>query len=180
MKIFLALIAFALAALGLGFLLNTPVISSAGATEFYDPFSYHSTARRKVVYRKKARKHRDEDRRYFNDPDWRFDRDPEGARCLREPVKVISTEHTSKENALDAAKKMWAFNVQWEKGSRFMSLDLATDYAEYCGQSNAMDTASGRINEAVNSALGKDGVNMRCVIRARPCRAILEQAEGHR
>ncbi len=112
--------------------------------------------------------------------EWRDEDEERGAKCLDEPVKVISTEHTSKENALEAAKKMWAFNVQWEKGSRFMSLDLASDYREYCGQSNAMDTASGKINEAVNQLAGREGVNVRCVIRARPCRAILEQAEGHR
>jgi len=139
-----------------------------------DEFRFHCHKKRIWVGSKKKRP----DYRYYAPPrDYEDDRGPI---CLYSTIKVVSTEHTSRENAMEAAKKMWAFNAQWEHGSRFMDITLATDYAEHCGPSNAMDTASGRINEAVNQLAGNAGVNVRCVIRARPCRARLEQAEGHR
>jgi hypothetical protein len=138
-------------------------------------------APRKKVRRAKPR----EDIRYYAPPldddriIWGRDDDKRPV-CVPAFVEVKSTEHTTSENAMDAAKKMWAASAQWDWGSKYMSLDLAKDYRQFCGQSNAMDTASGRINEAVSQLTGKEGVNVRCVIRARPCRAILESAEGHR
>ncbi len=143
--------------------------------------SYHQP-RRKA--RRTYRRHVDrDDIRLYRDIDddriiWGRDDDKRPV-CVPAFVEVKSTEHTTPENAMDAAKKMWAASAQWDWGSKYMSLNLAKDYREFCGQSNAMDTASGRINEAVSQLAGKDGVNVRCVIRARPCRAILERAEGH-
>ena len=178
MKIFLALIAAALVALGLSFLFNAPVITTAGATDFYDPFSYHSTARRKVVYRKRARRNRGEELRYYApvEPEW----DEPGVRCIDKKVEVVSTEHTSVDNAREAGKKILMATIQWRYGGAYMDLSLAEEFREHCGPSNAMDNLSGRISEGVNKLIGQEGQNVRCVMRARPCRARLEKAEGHR
>jgi hypothetical protein len=137
--------------------------------------------------RRKVRRHRprQQELRYYAPPldddrmVWGRDDDKRPI-CVPSFVEVKSTEHTTADNAMEAAKKMWAAAAQWDWGSKYMELKLAKDYRQHCGQSNAMDTASGRINEAVSQLSGKEGVNVRCVIRARPCRAILESVEGHR
>ena len=120
--------------------------------------------------------------RYYNPPEWtREDRDEDKRPvCVADYVKVVSTEHTTKDRAMENAKRMWSAAAQWDWGSKYMAVEQASDYREWCGQSNAMDTASGRVNETVSHAVGKEGVNVRCIIRARPCRARLEEAEGHR
>lgn len=119
--------------------------------------------------------------RYYNPPEWTRERDDDRRPvCVADYVKVVSTEHTTKDRAMENAKRMWAASAQWDWGSKYMDVSQASDYREWCGQSNAMDTASGRVNEAISQAVGKDGVNVRCIIRARPCRARLEEAEGHR
>ena len=146
--------------------------------------SYHSKPQAKHTRKYRRAKPRPDIRYYAPPLDddrmvWGRDDDKRPV-CVPAFVEVKSTEHTTSENAKEAAKKMWAASAQWDWGSKYMSLGLAKDYREYCGQSNAMDTASSRINEAVSQLAGKDGVNVRCVIRARPCRAILESVEGHR
>ena len=137
----------------------------------------------KQVRAAQPRRHK---RRYYRSverkiaiPDWMSDDD--GNRrpvCLDKFFEIVSTEHTSKAIALEAAKKLLMAEIQWKEGAQYLDLTLAQDYREHCGPSNPMDTMSTRINEAVNQVIGREGQNVRCVIRARPCRARLEKAEG--
>ena len=153
--------------------------TSANATDGWDwglGDSYHS---QRVVYRRSAK--RRAPKHLFREPAWIIERDEDGDKrpvCLDSFVKVTSTEHTTSPTAMEAARKAWAWSTQWDWGSKYMDLKLAADYREFCGQSNAMDTATGRLNEAVSQIAGKEGVNVRCIIRARPCRAVLGPAEG--
>ena len=172
-------------ALALSFYILAATASPAGATDWDwslgngSGYHHQKKPRRKVRRSKPAPEIRyyapplDDDRMVWGRDD---DKRPV---CVPAFVEVKSTEHTTPENAMEAAKKMWAAAAQWDWGSKYMSLNLAKDYRFHCGQSDAMDTASGRLNEAVSQLAGKEGVNVRCVIRARPCRAILESAEGH-
>lgn len=109
---------------------------------------------------------------------WGRDDNPR-SRCTGRPIEIVSTEHTTRDNALEAGRKLWAAQANWKEGAQYQDLKVARDYREHCGPSDPMDTLSGRLNEAVNSALGKDGQNVRCIIRAEPCRAIMERVEGH-
>ena len=79
--------------------------------------------------------------------------------------------------AMESAKKLWAATTQWNFGSKFMNLENAADEKVKCDQSNAMDTISGRLVEGAQKLVGNDGLNVRCVISARPCSAPLEHTE---
>jgi hypothetical protein len=85
-------------------------------------------------------------------------------------IEVLSTEHQSEENAREAARKAWMARAQWDVGGTYMNLDEAEGVKWRCGPSNAHDTASGRISEAVGTVTGKGGQNVRCSVVARPCR----------
>lgn len=150
------------------------LIAPAQAQHCWDDiFGYSCSSKRKVVRKKRYPK---KEVRQYRAPDSGDSRRPV---CVSDDVEVVSTEHTTQDNAMEAARKMWAFSTQWKWGSQYMALELADDFRSYCGQSNAMDTASGKLNEAMSSMVGKDGVNVRCIIRARPCRALLKP-ERHR
>lgn len=99
----------------------------------------------------------------------REDRDS-GALCLDKAIEVVSTEHTSEENAAEAARKLWMAKTQWLKGGQYMNLENANDVFWSCGPSNAHDTASGKLAEAASKLTGKDGQNVRCELWARPCK----------
>jgi hypothetical protein len=180
MKNILLIGTLAVLAWAFAYALHAPVpsfIGGAKAEGFYDPF--HTTQRRKVVYRKKARRRpREEDLRYYAPPEDYWD-EPQ-VRCRPEKVEVVSTEHTNVDNAKEAGRKILMATIQWRYGGAYMDLTLAEDFREHCGPSNAMDTATGRLSEAANKLVGQDGQNVRCVIRARPCRAKLSTVEGHR
>ena len=162
-----------------GLLLVLP--SAAHADGWEHPWSLSPSYARPRKHRSKYRNKPNVN--YYAAPKWVEEIEDDGNKrpiCLRSYVKIVSTEHTNKANAMEAAKKMWAAAAQWEEGSQYMSLDLAEDYREHCGPSNAMDTMSGRISEATNKLIGQEGQNLRCVIRARPCRAVMQKAEGHK
>lgn len=91
--------------------------------------------------------------------------------CLDTKVEVIGTIHTSKEASMEMATKLWSQNVQFKYGSQFMSWELAAEPRADCAQADAMLTVTGRVSEAINGALGRDGVNTACRLVARPCRA---------
>ena len=128
--------------------------------------------------------------RYYREPERDFGREGrpyeietgrgDDWQCLDHPVMVLSTEHTEAPLALESAKKLWAATVQWIHGSRYMNLENASDEKVKCDQSNAMDTISGRLVEGAQKLVGNDGLNVRCVISARPCSAPLERAEEKR
>ena len=119
---------------------------------------------------------------YYAPPRWEdVEIDPDRSpRCLDTFIDVTSTEHTNKDNGMEAARKMWMAKTQWHHGSKYMHPDLAQDFSAGCRKSNAMDTMSGRISETTNKLIGQEGQNMRCVILARPCRMVLEKVEGHK
>lgn len=162
-------------------LISMMVMGKKTRAHAFDDYHWGSTPVQKIGQRRQGRFHkRPKDTRVYGWPrDDDYD-DERGPKCLHSFVKVISTEHTTKENAMEAARKMWSFSTQWEHGSKWMQLELAEDYRDTCGQSNAMDTATGKLNEAVSQLAGREGVNVRCVIRARPCRVRLDKAEGHK
>jgi hypothetical protein len=177
-----ALVVVGFLALGVGAMTVSALIATQAKAEC-DIF--HCEPRRKVRRRSSHRRKRPRVNYYAppidGDPEtyWLRDDDRRPV-CADTHVEVKSTEHTSPENAMEAARKLWAAAAQWDWGSKYMDLQLARDFRFHCGQSDAMDTASGKINEAVSQLAGKAGVNVRCIIRARPCRAILERAEGMR
>ncbi len=159
------------AILGLAFLTFACAITARADGYFWDD-SHHP---RRVVHRRSKKPAL----RYYAAPaedEW----NEPSVRCIDKKVEVVSTEHTNVENAKEAGRKILMATIQWRYGGAYMNLDLAEDYREYCGPSSAMDTASGRISEAANKLVGQDGQNVRCVLRALPCRARLEKAEGHR
>lgn len=120
--------------------------------------------------------HRDPGPRVYGWPREEFDGNRRPI-CLDHFIDVVSTEHTSKENAMEAARKLWMAQTSWHEGAQYLDLELAKDYRVHCGPSNPMDTMSTRINQAVNEVIGREGQNVRCFIRARPCRAQLEKGE---
>jgi len=134
---------------------------------------------------KRWRRHYQPHVRYYREPEHEEGRhyeiesrrDHDDYQCLDRPVFVLSTEHTEAPMAMESAKKLWAATTQWEFGSRFMDLENSADEKVKCGQSNAMDTISGRLIEGAQKLVGNDGNNVRCVISARPCSAPLERAE---
>lgn len=98
--------------------------------------------------------------------------------CAPGIVEATGSEHTTADNSMDAVRKQWEWTAQWRYGSDYMDFNNAVEKLEGCGKSNAMDTVTNRVNEAVSSALGKDGFNQRCVLKARPCRVPLKPADG--
>jgi hypothetical protein len=147
--------------------------AQAGQDGWYYSDGYHAPKKKRIQVQRYNR----QKRRYYQAPEIIIDVDDDGVRrpiCVRDIIDVVSTEHTTPENAMEAARKMWAAKTQWVWGAQYMDLKLARELRDFCGPSNPMDTASGRINEAVSQLAGKEGVNVRCVIRARPCRATLE------
>jgi hypothetical protein len=111
----------------------------------------------------------DRDAALFRDRE-RWDGNPAPV-CLPYPVDVVGTIHTSKEASLEYATKMWALKVQFQNGSQYMDWQLSTDQRVNCTQADAMLTVTGRVNEAINGALGREGTNIACQLVARPCRA---------
>lgn len=134
---------------------------------------YHPHYRPHVRYYREPEHDREDGRHY--EIEARRDRDD--WQCLDHPIMVLSTEHTEAALAMESAKKLWAATTQWIHGSRFMNLENAADEKVKCDQSNAMDTISGRLVEGAQKLVGNDGLNVRCVISARPCSAPLERAE---
>lgn len=135
--------------------------------------------------RRRARRHRKPkpDVSYYAPPKWDELAEDDGNKrpvCATDTIEVISTEHTNEENAREAGRKMLMAAIQWRIGGAYMDLSLAEEFREHCGPSNAMDTMSSRISEATNKLIGQEGQNVRCIMRARPCRARLEKVEGHR
>ncbi len=121
-----------------------------------------------------------------DDDDRRAGREDRG-KCARDEdshrpvwIDVLSTEHQSEENAREAARKAWMARAQWEVGGAYMNLDEAEGVRWRCGPSNAHDTASGRISEAVGTVTGKGGQNVRCALSARPCKGPRESDRGRR
>jgi hypothetical protein len=100
----------------------------------------------------------------------RFDGNPAPV-CLPYPVDVVGTIHTSKEASMEYATKMWSLKVQFQNGSQYMDWQMSTDQRVNCTQADAMLTVTGRANEVLNQALGRDGQNVACQLVARPCRA---------
>jgi hypothetical protein len=178
-----ALVVVGFLALGVGAMTVSALIATQAKAEC-DIF--HCEPRRRVQRRRSNYRAPRRKLNYYappldDDPDTRWLRDDNPRPiCVERPLEVTSTEHTTPDNALEAAQKLWAAAAQWREGSQYMSLELARDFRFHCGQANAMDTATGKLNEAVSQLAGKSGVNVRCIIRARPCRAILERAEGMR
>lgn len=130
--------------------------------------------RRAEVYGPQVRGYiqRDDDDRY---------RERDRAQCIPGAViDVLSTEHTTEDNAREAAKKLWMAKVQWVHGGQFMDLDQAAEVRWMCGPSNAHDTFSGRIAEAAGTITGRGGQNVRCSLFARPCRAPREREADRR
>jgi len=146
-----------------------------------DEFRFHCHKKRIWVESKKKRR-----LNYYADPDWRRnwpeDEDDGNKRpeCTGRIIEIVSTEHTTTDNAMEAARKIWAAQVNWKEGAQYQNLKLARRKREGCGPSDPMDTFSGRLNEAVSGALGGTGQNVRCIIRAEPCREILQPMEGTR
>jgi hypothetical protein len=177
-----ALVVVGFLALGVGAMTVSALIATSAKAEC-DIF--HCEPRRRVRRNYRAPR-RPRKLNYYappldDDPDTRWLRDDNPRPiCVDRPLEVTSTEHTTPDNAMEAAQKLWAAAAQWREGSQYMDLQLAREYRYHCGQANAMDTATGKLNEAVSQLAGKAGVNVRCIIRARPCRAILERAEGMR
>lgn len=119
--------------------------------------------------------------------DERGDRRVDRGRCARDEethkpiwLEVLSTEHQSEEAAREAARKAWMARAQWDVGGAYMNLDEAQDVRWRCGPSNAHDTASGRISEAVGTVTGKGGQNVRCSVVARPCKGPRESDRSRR
>jgi hypothetical protein len=109
------------------------------------------------------------------------DRRVDRGKCARDDenhreiwIEVLSTEHQSEENAREAARKAWMARAQWDVGGQYMNLDEAEGVKWRCGPSNAHDTASGRLSEAVGTVTGKGGQNVRCSVVARPCKGARE------
>lgn len=134
----------------------------------------------KKHYRKTYRREREDIRYYANPREYEITFEDDGNKrpvCVPEIIEAIGSEHTTADNSMEAARKQWEWTVEWKWGSQYMTLELAREFRSHCGKSDAMETVTGRINAAVNEAIGKDGFNQRCVIRARPCRASMERAE---
>jgi len=120
----------------------------------------------------------DDDRRAGREDRGKCARDEESHRPVW--IDVLSTEHQSEESAREAARKAWMARSQWEVGGAYMNLDEAEGVRWRCGPSNAHDTASGRISEAVGTVTGKGGQNVRCALSARPCKGPRESDRGRR
>lgn len=123
--------------------------------------------------------------RHYAQPRLTYDRDDrrderrysqeDRAQCLNATVDVLSTEHTSQDNAENAAEKLWMAKTQWDWGSKYMDLQNAADVRWRCSASNAHDTVAGKLSEGISKLQGKDGQNVRCSLFARPCRAVIER-----
>ena len=121
--------------------------------------------------------------RGYRDPVWEIEFDDDGVKrpqCVPEVIEAIGSEHTTADTSMEAARKQWEWTTQFKWGSDYMTLEIARDFRAKCTKSDAMETFTGKLNEQLSSAVGKEGYNQRCIIRARPCRAFLERAEGHR
>lgn len=153
---------------------------------FYSDANRHARLLRHHRYRKAYRvyrRHREAtrvyayERRRDDDDDRRQDR---RGLCLHTTVDVVSTEHTSEENAREAARKLMMAKVQWAYGGQYMNIDEAADVKWRCGPSNAHDTFSSRLSEAAGKLTGREGQNVRCALWIRPCRAERESAGNGR
>lgn len=163
---------------------TSPSPAHAGSRDHYaldwgweEPRARPRRARAPRKYRHTRQRDYDEPRSY-RAPPWReIEIVGDGIRrpiCVPEIVEAIGSEHTTEETSMGAARKQWEWTTQWKWGSDYMALELAEDFRHRCGKSAAMDTFTGKLNEAVSTVVGKEGFNQRCIIRARPCRALLE------
>lgn len=139
------------------YLLDIP----ARADGYYDPFSYHTTIRHRMSYRK--RHHREI--RLYADPRNDDSGGPQKQFCLG-PVRGVGTQWIGENGAMDAAKKDWAERVRYDHGESFIDLTHAESFEKRCGRTS--------IGEVVGQVL------YRCEIIARPCKAEFEKEEGQR
>lgn len=117
---------------------------------------------------------------YHRDRDYDDYRDEHRGLCMDREVEVVSTEHQSEEHARDAARKLWMASTNWSYGGRYMDLDNAADVRWRCGPSSAMDNLSGKISQAAQQLVGRDGQNVRCQLWARPCELPREKERDRR
>lgn len=173
----LLIISFVLTAV---FMLWLAFNSSAKATDIDWNWELHGYRSTPVKAKRRYARRQRESVRYYAAPEWDVDDGNRRPRCLDSVVEITSTEHQDQQKAMDVGRKMWSGTTQWKWGSQYMNINNATEMRAACDQTNDMASASGRVSEAAGTLTGKDGVNVRCVIRARPCRALLEPVEGQR
>lgn len=103
------------------------------------------------------------------------DRDDPRRQCLNATLDVLSTEHSTEDNAREAARKLMMAKIQWTAGGQYMDLSNAADIRWRCSASNAHDTVSGRLSEATAKLTGREGQNVRCALWVKPCKAPKEK-----
>ena len=89
-------------------------------------------------------------------------------------VTAVGVESLLPDRALAAAERVWAANVRFDYGERYLDLENAEQRNSVCTRSSVNDSFAGKLGEQI---VGESAVSHRCKIWARPCRAPVNQAE---